>query len=50
MRWNSVQSTGYLGIYYMLGTTLEIATLVIEKKISWPVLWNSREELFLLVM
>lgn len=34
----------------MLGTTLGMTTLVIEKKISWPTLRNTTEEVFSLVM
>lgn len=46
-RWDEMK---FIGIYSMLGTTLEMTTLVIEKKISWPTLWNTTEEVFSLVM
>lgn len=49
-RWDEIQIIEYLGIYYVLGTVLEITTLVIEKKTSWPALWNTTEEIFLLVI
>ena len=49
-RWDEIQIIEYLGIYYVLGTVLEITTLVIEKKTSWPALWNTTEEIFLLTI
>lgn len=50
VRWDEIQIIEYLGIYYVLDTIIEITTLVIEKKTSWPALWNTTEEIFLLVI